>query len=98
MNKKNKKPVPLKNALNNLISNLGIENGILQGQAFVLWKDAVGEINAKKTEPIRIERGKLFVKTEDSCWRQELYYQKRLIIKKINLLLKKEVIQDIIFI
>jgi len=92
-----KKPVPLKSGLDNLIRNLGIDNGILQGRAFLLWNEAVGEINAKKTEPIKIERGKLFVKTTDSCWRQELYYQKDTIIKKINLLLKKDFIKDIIF-
>ncbi len=97
MRKFHKKPVPLKSALNNLIQNLGFDNGILQGQAFLLWNEAVGEINARKTELIKIERGKLFVKTTDSCWRQELYYQKDTIIRKINLLLRKDFIKDIIF-
>ena len=97
MNEFCEKPAPMKEIMEKLLSRLGIENGILQGRAFLLWNEAVGEINAKKTEPIKIERGKLFVKTTDSCWRQELYYQKDTIIKKINLLLKKDFIKDIIF-
>ncbi len=57
-----------------------------------------GEINASKTEPVKIERGKLFVRTSDSVWRHELILQKYEIIKKLNNKLEKNVIKDIIFV
>ena len=97
MRKLSRKPVPLKDVLNKLLSKLGIEKGIIQGQALILWDEVVGEINARKTKPIKIERGKLFVRTTDGAWRQELFYQKNEIIRKLNLKLKNDVVEDIIF-
>jgi len=97
MRKLSKKPVPVREVLSKLIFNLDIEKGILQGRAFVLWNEVVGEINARKTKPIKIDRGKLFVETTDSTWRQELFYQKNEIIKKLNIRLRSDIIKDIIF-
>ncbi len=97
MRKLSKKPVPVREVLSKLIFNLDIEKGILQGRAFVLWNEVVGEINARKTKPIKIDRGILFVRTTDSTWRQELFYQKNEIIKKLNIKLRSDVIKDIIF-
>jgi len=97
MRKLSKKPVPLSEVLNKLIFNLGIEKGILQGQAFTLWDEVVGGINAKKAKPIKIDRGKLLVRTTDSTWRQELFYQKNEIIRKLNIRLRSDVVKDIIF-
>ena len=97
MRKLSKKPVPVREVLNKLIFNLDIEQGILQGRAFILWDEVVGEINARKAKPFKIDRGKLFVRTTDSTWRQELFYQKNEIIKKLNIKLRRDVIKDIIF-
>ena len=97
MNEFCEKPAPMKEIMEKLLSRLGIENGILQGRAFVIWDEVVGEINAKKTKPIRVEGGKLFIRTTDSVWRQELFFQKSEIIKRLNNRLMKDVIKDIIF-
>lgn len=97
MRKLSKKPVPVREVLNKLIFNLDIEKGILQGRAFILWNEVVGEVNARKTKPIKIDRGKLFVRTTDSTWRQELFYQKNEIVKKLNIRLRSDIIKDIIF-
>jgi len=97
MRKLSKKPVPVREVLNKLIINLDIEKGILQGKAFILWDEVVGEVNARKTKPIRIDRGRLFVEVADSAWRQELFYQKNEIIEKLNIKLRSDIIKDIIF-
>lgn len=97
MRKISKKPVPVGEVLNKLIFNLDIEKGILQGRAFILWNEVVGEVNARKTKPIKIDRGKLFVRTTNSTWRQELFYQKNEIVKKLNIRLRSDIIKDIIF-
>ena len=90
-------PKPLRSTINNLIKRLGIESGIRQAKAIQIWDDIVGEINAKKTEVLRVERGILFIKVSDCAWRQELSMQKFDIIKRLNSALKSKIIRDIYF-
>ena len=97
MKRKNAKPKSIKNILNKLLDKLDIKKGILQGRAFILWEDVVGEMSSKNTTPLKIENGRMFVTTKNCVWRQELFCQKNEIIKKLNLRLGSNFIKDIIF-
>lgn len=90
-------PKPLTNVLQGLIRNLGIEKGLRQAKVFEVWDDVVGNVNAQKTKPTRIDRGVLFVKVSDSAWRQELFLQRYEIKSKLNNALKGNIIKDIRF-
>jgi hypothetical protein len=52
----------------------------------------------KIVQPIKIENKKLFLKVENSVWRNELKIRQELMINKINIILKREVIKSIKFI
>ena len=69
-----------------------------QNKALNVWNEIVGEKVANHTEPDRVEHGVIIVKVSSPTWRQELYFQKKEIIQKINNKIGKKVIRDIRFI
>ena len=71
---------------------------VSQGKAINLWPKVAGKEISKVTEATYLKKGVMFIKTENSSWRNELMFQKEEIIKKINALLKKKTIKDIKFI
>ena len=85
-------------ALKKLIKTAGLEKGIAQQKALEIWPGTVGETVSKNTEPISIEHGILKIKTTTPVWRQELQFQKKQIIEKLNKKLNKKLINDIRFI
>ncbi len=85
-------------ALKKLIKTAGLEKGIAQQKALEIWSETVGETVSKNTEPISIEHGILIIKTTTPVWRQELQFQKKEIIEKLNKKLNKKLIKDIRFI
>ena len=88
----------LKTAIDSMLRKFGIENAIAQNNVLNIWNEIVGEKVAKNTEPDRVEHGVIVVKVSSPTWRQELYFQKKEIIKKLNNKIGKNVIRDIRFI
>ena len=48
--------------------------------------------------PVKVERKILFLRVENSVWRSELNFRKNLIIEKINLFFKGDLVKGIKFI
>ena len=88
----------LKIAIDSMLRKFGIDNAIAQNNALNIWNEIVGNTVAKNTEPDRVEHGVIIVKVSSPTWRQELYFQKKEIIQKINNKIGKNVIRDIRFI
>ncbi|MFC1527114.1 DciA family protein [Candidatus Neomarinimicrobiota bacterium] len=88
----------LKIAIDSMLRKFGIDNAITQNNALNIWNEIVGETVAKNTEPDRVEHGVIIIKVSSPTWRQELYFQKKEIIQKINNKIGKSVIRDIRFI
>ena len=88
----------VKIAIDSMLRKFGIENAIAQNNALNIWSEIVGEKVAKHTEPNRVEHGIMIIKVSSPTWRQELYFQKTEIIKKINNKIGRNVIRDIRFI
>jgi predicted nucleic acid-binding Zn ribbon protein len=88
----------LKLAIDSMLKKFGIEKAVSQNKAINIWNEIVGEKVAKNTEPERVEHGVIIVKVSSPTWRQELYFQKEEIIKKLNNSIGKNVIRDIRFI
>ena len=84
-------------ALEKVIQNQGLEDGLSQQKAIDVWGEVVGVPVSKNTEAVSAENGLLIIKTINSTWRQELQLQKVNIIKKINERLEKKIIKDIRF-
>ncbi len=88
----------LKIAIDLMLKKFGIDNAVSQNKAINIWNEIVGEKVAKNTEPERVEHGVIIVKVSSPTWRQELYFQKEEIIKKLNNSIGKKAIRDIRFI
>tara|TARA_Y100001970_G_C14190111_1_gene834841 strand:- start:1159 stop:1434 length:276 start_codon:yes stop_codon:yes gene_type:complete len=87
----------IQKAIKSFLKNTGLENGVAQQKAIEVWCEIVGEKVAKNTNAESIEHGTLTVKTKNPVWRQELLFQKKEIIKKLNKKLKKNIIKEIRF-
>ena len=82
--KRKSKPEKIGAVLERFFKKAGLEKGIRQNQAIMIWEEIVGEKIAAKAIPDRIEHGRLYVKVENSVWKQELHFLKKDIIKKLN--------------
>ena len=88
----------LKKAIQEAISESGIEREIQQENAVSVWNEVVGVVVSKVTDAVSVNKGVLVVKTKSSTWRQELYMQKKDIIDKINIKIGSTAIKEIRFI
>ena len=88
----------LKKAIQEAISESGIEREIQQENAVSVWNEVVGVVVSKVTDAVSVNKGVLVVKTKSATWRQELYMQKKDIIDKININIGSTAIKEIRFI
>ena len=59
----------LKTAIKIFLRKAGLEKGVKQNTALLVWDEVVGESIAENTSPEKIEHGTLTVKVENSSWR-----------------------------
>ena len=88
----------LKTAIKIFLRKSGLEKGVKQNTALLLWDEVVGENIAENTNPEKVEHGTLLVTVENSSWRRELVFKKKEIIDKLNNKIGKKTIKDIRFI
>ena len=85
-------------AINNLLKAAGLEAGVSQNKALLVWDDVVGVKVSENTTPERVEAGTLYIKASNPTWRQELMFKKEEILKKLNKKLGEKTIKEIKFI
>jgi len=84
-------------AIEKFLRKTGLEKGVVQQNALIVWKEVVGDTVSENATAEKIDHGILMVKVKTSTWRQELQLQKPTIIKKLNKKLGKKVIKDVRF-
>ena len=88
----------LKAAISNLLKAAGLEAGVSQNKALLVWDDVVGAKVSENTTPEKVEAGTLYIKASNPTWRQELMFKKEEILKKLNKKLGEKTIKEIKFI
>lgn len=83
--------------LERLTTKMGIAARLEAEKAVVLWEEAVGKAIARRAKAVSIRNRILFVAVQNSAWLQELSLLKDGIIDKLNTLVGKEVVKDIVF-
>jgi len=83
--------------LDRLATKMGIASRLESEKAVVLWEEAVGKNIARRAKAVSIRNRILFVVVQNSAWLQELSLLKEGIIEKVNSLVGKEVVKDIVF-
>ena len=84
-------------SLKESLKKAGLYQGVKSIKILELWPKVVGEKIANNTEANDIKNGTLFVEVSNSTWRQELQFQKKDIIKKLNKEIKEKIVREIKF-
>jgi len=92
-----KQSKPIGAVLDELLKNLGIANRVDEQKVLVAFEVIMGETFCKRAQAVRIEKGVLFIEVVSSAWRQELFYQKKLIQQRINAHFGETVVKEIVF-
>ena len=88
----------LKSAINRFLKNNGLDRGVNQQNAILIWEETVGKTIASNTTAETVEHGVLTIKTTSPAWRQELVFKKQDIIQRLNTKLGNNTIREIRFI
>ncbi len=92
-----KEAKPLNQLITQFLKSIGIHERVEENLAIAFWDAVVGEEIARHTEPIKVARGILFVRVDDTVWRNELQFFKTDILQKLNEKIGKKVVKDIKF-
>ena len=89
---------PIKTVLNTYLFKTGLDAGVNQQQAVNIWPKTVGKKIAENTTAQHLEHRVLIVRVASPIWAQELQFQKKEVLFKINSALGKNTIKDIRFV
>jgi len=76
--------IKLSNSINGLFKNKQTHHMFLIGSLQNKWKNIVGTHIGGATNPIKLENNTLYVKCKNPTWKNELQYQRKELLKKIN--------------
>jgi len=88
--------ITLGEALKKFLEKSRIKNSIQSMQIEDHWLKLMGKTIAKYTDRIEIKNGTLFIYTEVAPLKNELVFQKELIVKRINESLGDDVVKDVV--
>ena len=84
-------------AIKDFLVNTGLENGVKQQKAVIIWPKIVGTKIAENTTAELVDFNVLTIKVKNSTWRNELYLKKDIIIEKLNKELGPNTIKELRF-
>ncbi|MEJ2634993.1 MAG: DUF721 domain-containing protein [Calditrichia bacterium] len=88
---------PLNKLIYQFLQSIGIKDRFEENLAIAYWDIVVGKEISQKTEPYKVAKGILFVRVNDTVWRNELQFFKNEICEKLNNKIGKKLINDIKF-
>jgi hypothetical protein len=86
----------LGDAISQFLSRSKLKSGVQAARIQDVWKDIMGVTIAKYTEKIQIINHTLFITTTIGPLKQELLYQKPLIIQRVNEVLGEGTIREVV--
>ena len=87
----------LDTAIKDFLINTGLENGVNQQKAVIIWPKIVGAKIAENTNAELVDFNVLTIKVKNSTWRNELYLKKDIILEKLNKELGPNTIKELRF-
>ena len=91
------KPESVGPILDRLLKNLEIDKKVDEGQALLIWAEVVGPKMAARTRAESVYRGRMTVLAQNPAWVQEGTFMRVQIREKLNKMLGREIIKEIIF-
>ena len=84
-------------AIKDFLINAGLEDGVNQQKAVIIWPKIVGTKIAENTTAELVDFNVLTIKVKNSTWRNELYLKKDIILEKLNKELGPNTIKELRF-
>lgn len=81
-----------------ILPNVASLERLEEYRVWEVWEEAVGKLVARKAQPSKIQRGKLFVAVSNSAYLQEMQFYKAHIRDAVNKNLGSPVVKDIFFV
>jgi hypothetical protein len=88
--------VSLQDAIQQFLQKSRLKNGIQAARIEDVWEELMGKTIAKYTDKIQIINHTLFVTTSIGPLKNELLYQKEVIIQKVNEAMGEKVIGEVV--
>jgi hypothetical protein len=83
-------------AIRGFVQKSPLRNGIRSIQIEDIWEELMGKTIARYTDKIQIIQKKLFISTTVGPLRNELLYQKKQIIERVNEAFGEKVVEDVV--
>ncbi|RFM25861.1 DUF721 domain-containing protein [Deminuibacter soli] len=83
-------------AIKKFLNKSQLKNGIRALQIEELWEQIMGKTIAKYTEKVQIVNHTLFIKTNVGPLKQELMYQKKKIIERVNEVMGEQMVREVV--
>ena len=87
----------IKESLIEILKDEKLKPAFEKGRFSIYWKESVGATINENTTIKSFKNGILIIKTKTPVWRNELLFQKKDIIQKLNSKIEKNKIKDIRF-
>lgn len=84
--------------LSAILPNVASAGQLQEYRVWEVWEEAVGRPVARKAQPSKIHKGKLFVTVSNSAYLQEMQFYKAHIRDAVNRCLGAPVVKDIFFV
>lgn len=81
-----------------VLKDLGIADRVRDAQALLAWEEIAGPRLAERASAIRVHRGKLELAVPSGVWRTHLSFSKQQLLQRLNTLLGRTVIRDLVFV
>lgn len=85
----------LKEALEAMVSGLGLREKLDEQELRAAWEDLAGRVIAKHTTELRLRKGVLTVEVDSAPLRQELTYMRGTLIELIDRRFGRRVVEEI---
>lgn len=83
-------------AMKSFLKDSKLSAGVQAARITLIWPEIVGNTIAKYTQKLELKQNTLFIYTEVAPLKNELLYQKALLIKRINKTIGEEIVKDIV--
>jgi len=67
-----------------VLKSIGLGQRLKEQEVLGIWAQVVGEEIAARTQPLRVDKGVLYVRVDQSAWLQELHFMEKEILRKLK--------------
>ncbi|MBS1927995.1 MAG: DUF721 domain-containing protein [Chitinophagaceae bacterium] len=86
----------MEDAMNQFLKGSRLKSGIQSVRIEAVWEELMGKTIAKYTDKIQIRGNTLFVETTVAPLKNELLFQKDLIIQRLNEAMGEKIIKEVV--